>query len=89
MKKPFDDTADEHHSYIRGRWQDGHRMDDFMHVIDVKVAEWRGTEQAMYLRPSTLFSRKHFSEYLAQPQRRGLRPQINQGKGKTTVNEVE
>lgn len=36
-------------------------------IIDKKVAEWGGTEMAPWLKPSTLFCKKHFDEYLNQP----------------------
>jgi hypothetical protein len=35
-------------------------------VIDYKVKEWSGTKWDKYLRPSTLFSVKHFDEYLVE-----------------------
>lgn len=58
---------------IRARWNDGFRFDDFKKVIDIKVAEWKGTGVTFssgklaenYLQPSTLFSRK-FDKYLNQ-----------------------
>lgn len=58
---------------IRARWNDGFRFDDFIKVIDNKVAEWKGTGVTFsggqlaenYLQPSTLFSRK-FDKYLNQ-----------------------
>lgn len=58
---------------IRARWNDGYRFDDFIKVIDNKVAEWKGTGVTFsggklaeeYLQPSTLFSRK-FDKYLNQ-----------------------
>ena len=53
-------------SLIKGRMQEGHTIDDFKHVIDVKASEWKGTEQEQYLRPETLFCAKHFESYLNQ-----------------------
>lgn len=58
---------------IRARWNDGYRFDDFIKVIDNKVADWKGTGVTFsggqlaenYLQPSTLFSRK-FDKYLNQ-----------------------
>ena len=43
----------------------GYKVDNFKVVIDKKSTEWEGTEQAKYLRPSTLFGDK-FDEYLTQ-----------------------
>ncbi|WP_289932687.1 conserved phage C-terminal domain-containing protein [Lactobacillus delbrueckii] len=58
--------------FIRARWTDGYRFDDFKKVIDNKVADWKGTGVTFsdgtlaekYLRPSTLFRKKKFDEYL-------------------------
>jgi len=59
--------------FINGRMSEGHTVDDFKRVIDVKVAEWyktdvkiEGTPAEMYLRPSTLFSSKNFENYVNQ-----------------------
>lgn len=51
---------------IKARWNEGHRLDDFAHVIDVKVNEWlNDTEYNKYLRPDTLFGNK-FENYRNQ-----------------------
>ena len=47
-------------------------LEDFKHVIDVKYEEWFGTDYEKYVRPSTLFSKKHFSEYRSQKMRNPL-----------------
>ena len=54
-----------HQRFIKARWNDGHRLEDFKRVIDAKAAEWKGTEQGKYLRPETLFGTK-FDSYLQQ-----------------------
>lgn len=54
---------------INGRLGEGFTLDDFKKVIDKKVKEWKGTEQAMYIRPSTLFAPSHFEEYLNAPEK--------------------
>lgn len=51
---------------IKGRLSEGHTIDDFKHVIDVKAEEWMGTEQEKFLRPETLFRPAHFESYLNQ-----------------------
>ena len=52
---------------VRGRYNEGYRLEDFIKVIDTKVREWKNNEEmAKFLRPSTLFSRGHFEEYLQQ-----------------------
>lgn len=51
---------------IKARWNEGYTLDDFIAVIDKKVAEW-GSDDKMnkYLRPVTLFGTK-FEDYLNQ-----------------------
>lgn len=51
---------------IDDRLDDGFTVDDFKKVIDNKCSDWKTTEMSKYLRPSTLFSKKHFEEYLNQ-----------------------
>jgi|TARA_R110000823_G_scaffold42227_5_gene110746 uncharacterized phage protein (TIGR02220 family) len=51
---------------VRARYNKGYRLEDFIKVIDTKVREWKGTDMAKFLRPSTLFSLGHFDEYLQQ-----------------------
>lgn len=49
---------------IKARWNEGHRIDAFKFVIDVKTAQWRGDDKMLpYLRPQTLFGTK-FEAYL-------------------------
>ena len=52
-------------SLINARLSDGYSLDDIKKVIDIKVAEWKGTERAKFLRPETLFGNK-FESYLNQ-----------------------
>lgn len=57
---------------IRARLNEGYTVADFKTVIDVKAAEWMGTEQEKYLRPETLFGTK-FEGYLNQrPERKKM-----------------
>jgi len=51
---------------INSRIAEGSTLDDFMYVVSIKCDEWLGTDQAKYLRPSTLFNGKQFSGYLNQ-----------------------
>lgn len=53
---------------ISARINDGFNAEHFFKVIDKKVAEWKGTERAIYLRPITLFSPSKFESYLNQPE---------------------
>lgn len=54
---------------INARTKEGFTVDDFKKVIDKKVKEWKGSDRAMYLRPSTLFAPSHFEEYLNAPEK--------------------
>lgn len=49
---------------INARLSEGYTVEDFKHVIEVKCAEWIGTDFEKYLQPSTLFAPSHFDEYL-------------------------
>mgnify|MGYP000851348616 FL=1 len=53
---------------IKARWNEGFRLDDFIHVIDTMVKDWSGTKYEKYLRPETLFGPK-FEGYLNQAPR--------------------
>lgn len=49
---------------IKARFAENYKLEDFRTVIDKKCKEWLGTEQQKYLRPETLFCKKHFDGYL-------------------------
>ena len=53
--------------HIRARLDEGYTVEDAKKVIDIKVAEWKGTDMEKYLRPETLFGNK-FDGYLNQPE---------------------
>jgi len=59
-------SGDNTKSLINSRIKEGYTLDDFKTVIDKKCAEWKGTEWAKFLRPETLFCKKHFESYLNQ-----------------------
>lgn len=61
----FRSRSTDSRKHIRARYADGFTTEDFKTVIDKKVAEWKGTDMAKYLRPSTLFGTK-FESYLNQ-----------------------
>lgn len=62
--KKFKTTASKHKTFIKARWNEGNRLEDFKKVIDLKTAEWKDDPKMnKYLRPSTLFSNK-FDNYL-------------------------
>jgi len=53
---------------LRARFNEGRTVKDFINVIDKKVDTWL-TDDKMnrYLRPSTLFNRTNFENYLNEP----------------------
>lgn len=73
--KSFKHTAEGHRKYIKARWDDGYRLDDFEKVIDSKCADWMGVtskdgqDMTKYLQPKTLFAEKHFDNYLNEQSR--------------------
>ena len=48
---------------INARISEGHKLEDFKKVIDIKTKQWMGTEFENYLRPITLFGTK-FNSYI-------------------------
>ena len=76
---------------IKARMKEGHTIDDFKKVIDIKSAQWAGDPKMEdYLRPNTLFAESHFDDYLNQkggkgseekpPDRRFTTPDQKKGK---------
>ncbi len=55
-----------HSQLILSRKADGFSYDDFVRVIDKKVREWKSTPSQIYLRPSTLFKKKNFENYVGE-----------------------
>lgn len=51
---------------IYARLREGYTVEHFKRVIDRKWEQWKGTQAEIYMRPSTLFSIKHFEEYLKE-----------------------
>ena len=50
--------------FIKARWNEGFRLDDFKTVLDKKTAQWKNdSKMSKYLRFETLFSNK-FESYL-------------------------
>lgn len=70
----FKPSTASHIKNINGRLNDGATVEECKKVIDFKHNQWKGTQQAQYLRPATLFAPKNFDGYLiaaktAKPQR--------------------
>ena len=61
----FRSRSTDSRKHIHARLDEGFTVQDFKTVIDKKVAEWKGTDYAKYLRPATLFGTK-FEAYLNQ-----------------------
>lgn len=61
----FKSNAKSTKGWIRARWEEGFRLEDFKTVHRKKCAEWKGTKWAKYLCPETLYSNK-FEKYLNQ-----------------------
>lgn len=63
--KHFNWKSKENKKLIDGRLAEGYTVEDFKTVIDNKYHSWiNEPAQCMYLRPSTLFRKSHFDEYL-------------------------
>ena len=76
---------------IRARWNNGYRLKDFIHVIDVKVEEWLGNEaMETYLNPETLFGTKFETRYIGQKLKgqSGKKPIFAEPKKKSEVSSI-
>lgn len=62
---------------VKAKWDAQTILDAFKHVIDVKSAQWKGTDMAQYLRPSTLFGNK-FDQYRNEQPNQKVIGQIGQ-----------
>ncbi|HDB4963675.1 TPA: phage protein, partial [Staphylococcus aureus] len=63
--KKFKHNTTKTKDFIKARWNQDFRLEDFKKVIDIKTAEWLNTDSDKYLRPETLFGNK-FEGYLNQ-----------------------
>ena|SRR3990167_529496 len=67
-KSNFDSKNKGNQGLVRARHNEGRTLEQFKAVIDKKAAQWLTDEKmAKYLRPSTLFSRTNFENYLNEP----------------------
>lgn len=67
-------TTKKTQALIKARFSEKFTLEDFKAVIDIKAAEWLGTEMQKYLRPETLFGTK-FESYLNQKSAGKAEPQ--------------
>lgn len=64
-QKHFDPKNKSNQDLVRARFNEGRTLEQFKQVVDRKVSQWLTDEKmAMYLRPSTLFNRTNFENYL-------------------------
>ena len=73
--------------HINARLAEGFTVDDFLKVIDVKCAEWAGTDMGKYLRPETLFGSK-FENYLNQQTKQQKSGQTQSGYWSSHAKEL-
>lgn len=52
--------------FIKARLKDGILPEQLKAIVSRKVRQWQGTDQAMYLRPATLFNKTKCSQYLGE-----------------------
>jgi len=76
--KHYQPDKETNRKWIRARWREGFRIDDFRRVIDNKCSDWlNDVVNDKFLRPETLFGNK-FEGYLNQkridPRLAGLGP---------------
>lgn len=84
--KAFKDVNQKTRSHINARLKEGYTVEDFKKVIDIKVAEWKGTQQDMYLRPETLFGTKFESYLNTKPTT--IKPKTYQRADKTDLDGI-
>ena len=73
----YSHTSRDTKKHIQARFREGFTLDDFKHVIDVKVSEWgNDSKMSSYLRPKTLFGTK-FESYLNQKLPNGFQKQAD------------
>lgn len=67
-KRSFDPKNKATREIVLARYKEGRTLEQFRKVVDVKVGEWFTDEKmSKFLRPSTLFNRTNFENYLNQP----------------------
>ena len=65
----FDPKSESSKNFIKARFKEGRSIEDFKKVVDKKVIDWGSDERMMkFLRPSTLFNRTNFENYLNEPE---------------------
>lgn len=63
--KNFSPDSQATKEHLNARIKEGRKYEDFIHIIDIKVNQWKGDPKMDgYLRPQTLFAPKKFESYL-------------------------
>jgi len=66
--RSFDPKNESNQNLVKARYNEGRTLEQFKIVIDKKVAQWHDNDKMMaYLRPSTLFNKTNFENYLNEP----------------------
>lgn len=68
--KGYRTSTEKTRKAIRGRWNDGFRLNDFKLVIAGQWLNWRNTNYKKFIRPETLFQPSKFEGYLNDAQSR-------------------
>lgn len=86
--KKFKADSKENIRHISGRLSEGYVLEDFYHVIDVKVEQWK-SDSIMdgFLRPETLFRPTKFPAYLNEKLKKPVRRKNEPSKFK--VNDFD
>jgi len=67
-KRNYDPKNEVNERLVKARLEEGRTEQDLRKVIDKKVAKWLGDPKMRdYLRPSTLFNKTNFENYLNEP----------------------
>lgn len=74
---------------IIDRMDEGFGLQDFMTVIDKKVADWMGTDYEKFLRPITLFSKEKFENYLNAKNSKNVKSNSNSDKLNSFSQNIE
>jgi uncharacterized phage protein (TIGR02220 family) len=74
---------------INARLSEGYTLHEFKIVIDKKAKQWLFTEQAKYLRPTTLFNATKFEIYLNESDITNGKPTTKLQKIGVAINEAK
>ena len=66
----FDPKNKSNQDLIKARYNEGRTLEQFKQIIDTKTTQWlNDPKMIIYLRPSTLFNRTNFENYLNEPRK--------------------